>query len=342
VAGVEVQDTRGHSNELIFSSGRATARADSGGRQIVVGAFGEDLLRLGARWLLTAGFRIDRWTNYDAFQNSGPLLAGVPTRVNLPERVQTAFSPRLSVHHQWNRNLSLAASAYRSFRAPTLNELYRSFRLGNVNTLANANLTAERMTGGEASLIVSGAGNRLNFRGTFFWAQVEEPVANVTLSVTPQLITRQRQNLGLTRSRGVEAAAEFRASHWKLSAAYQFVNARVVDFPADPSLQGLAVPQVPHQQFSSELRYDNGKVWTFAVQPRFVSSQYDDDRNQLALGSFFTLDGFASRRIHRFAELYFAAENLFDQRYTVGRTPNIVLGPPLLVRGGIRLQFSTR
>ena len=152
-------------------------------------------------------------------------------------------------------------------------------------------------------------------------------MANVTLSVTPQLITRQRQNLGLTRSRGVEASAEFRAcSHWKISAAYQFVNARVVDFPADPTLQGLAIPQVPHHQFSSELRYDNPKSWTFVVQPRFVGTQYDDDRNQLPLGSFFTVDGFASRRINRFVEVYVAAENLFDQRYTVGRTPNIVLG----------------
>jgi outer membrane receptor protein involved in Fe transport len=343
VAGVEVQDTRGHSNELIYTGGRATTRADSGGRQTVVGVFGEDLIRIGPRWLITAGFRVDRWANYDAFQNTFPLQSGTATMVALPDRVQTAFSPRLSVRHQWNRNLSLAASAYRSFRAPTLNELYRSFRLGNVNTLANANLTAERMTGGEASAIANAANNRLAFRGTFFWAEVDNPVANVTLSATPLLITRQRQNLGLTRSRGVEASAEFRASsRWKISAAYQFVNASVVSFPADTTLQGLAIPQVPQHQFSSELRYDNAKAWTFVVQPRFVASQYDDDRNQLPLGSFFTMDGFASRRINRFVELYAAAENLFDQRYTVGRTPNIVLGPPIIARGGIRLQFSTR
>ena len=343
VAGVEVQDTRGHSDELTYSGGQATTRADSGGRQTVVGVFGEDLIRIGPRWLITAGFRVDRWTNYDAFQNTFPLQGGTATRVGLPERIQTAFSPRLSVHRQLNRNLSLAAAAYRAFRAPKLNELYRSFRLGNVNTLANASLTAERMTGGEASAIANAANNRLAFRGTFFWAEVDNPVANVTLSVTPQLITRRRQNLGLTRSRGVEASAEFRASsHWKMSAAYQFVNARVVSFPADTTLQGLAIPQVPHHQFSSEVRYDNAKTWTFVVQPRFVGNQYDDDQNQLPLGSFFTMDGFASRRINRFVEIYVAAENLFDQRYTVGRTPNIVLGPPLIGRGGIRLQFSTR
>jgi outer membrane receptor protein involved in Fe transport len=74
----------------------------------------------------------------------------------------------------------------------------------------------------------------------------------------------------------------------------------------------------------------------------FVGNQYDDDRNQLPLGSFFTMDGFVSRRINRFVEIYVAAENLFDQRYTVGKTPSIVQGPPIIARGGIRLQFSTR
>ena len=49
-----------------------------------------------------------------------------------------------------NSHVSWSASVYRAFRAPTLNELYRSFRQANNLTDANANLTAERLTGGEA------------------------------------------------------------------------------------------------------------------------------------------------------------------------------------------------
>ncbi|MBZ5653635.1 MAG: TonB-dependent receptor, partial [Acidobacteriia bacterium] len=343
LAGVEVEDIRGHSDELIYVAGRAATRSDGGGRQTVVGLFGQDLIRIGSRWLLTAAVRVDRWTNFDAFQNSFPVSRGVASLVNLTDRAQLAVSPRASVRYQLNHNVALAASTYRAFRAPTLNELYRSFRLGNISTLANSALTAEHMTGGEGSAIVDAANGRISLRGTFFWAQVDNPIANVTLSITPQLITRQRQNLGLTRSRGVEASAAIHLNdRWRLSAACQFVDARVVSFPADPSLQRLVIPQVPRFQFSSELRYDSGSRWTFVAQPRFVSTQFDDDRNQLPLGSFFAVDGFASRRINRFVELYAAAENLFDQRYTVARTPTVVLGPPTIVRGGIRLQFSTR
>jgi hypothetical protein len=41
-------------------------------------------------------------------------------------------------------------------------------------------------------------------------------------------------------------------------------------------------------------------------------------------------------------ELFAAAENIFNQRYTVGRTPVETLGPPLLARIGIRLTLPAR
>ena len=50
--------------------------------------------------------------------------------------------------------------------------------------------------------IVTGWGQRVMLRGNFFWNRITRPVANVTLTKTPSLITRQRQNLGRTRSRG--------------------------------------------------------------------------------------------------------------------------------------------
>ena len=44
---------------------------------------------------------------------------------------------------------------YRAFRAPTINELYRTFRVGNVLTLNNPYLNAERLTGAEAGVNVT-------------------------------------------------------------------------------------------------------------------------------------------------------------------------------------------
>lgn len=35
----------------------------------------------------------------------------------------------------------------------------------------------------------------------FFWSEIDDSIANVTVSTTPALITRQRQNLGAIRAR---------------------------------------------------------------------------------------------------------------------------------------------
>ena len=50
------------------------------------------------------------------------------------DRTETALSPRLSVLYKPGENISLSLAAYRAFRQPSLNELYRSFRVGDVLT----------------------------------------------------------------------------------------------------------------------------------------------------------------------------------------------------------------
>jgi outer membrane receptor protein involved in Fe transport len=259
------------------------------------------------------------------------------------DRKESAFSPQLSVLYKARGGVSLAASLYRAFRAPTLNELYRSFRVGNVSTLANENLRAERLTGGEAGLSRSDFNNRLTVRGTLFWSEITRPVANVTLSVTPNLITRRRQNLGRTRSRGLELEAEARLNNrWTLAGGYLFADATVVRFPSDLSLEGTRIPQVARQQLTFQARYAHAERDTLGLQGRFIGAQFDDDQNLFRLGSFFTLDAFASKRITRTIEGFIAVENLFNQRYSIGRTPLTTLGTPLLLRVGLRLRLGSK
>jgi len=52
------------------------------------------------------------------------------------------------------------------------------------------------------------------------------------------------------------------------------------------------------------------------------------------------LDAFVSRRLNHRVEIYAAIENVFNQRYEVGKTPVTTLGPPILFRGGVRLQLK--
>jgi outer membrane receptor protein involved in Fe transport len=344
VAGLEAREVRGASDETVFVGGRANSLVGAGGRERSVGLFLEDIISLSQNLFVTAGARIDRWRNFDALSTTRPLASSAPTTIsNFTDRNETAFSPQLSLLYKPASNLSLYASASRAFRAPTLNELYRTFRVGDVLTLANENLLAERLTGAETGASTSAFNQKLNVRGAFFWTEITRPVANVTLRVQPSLITRQRQNLGRTGSRGLELEWDARLTNrLTVSGGYLFADATVLSFPANTALEGLLIPQVPRHQLTFQARYVNPSLVNVGLQGRASGAQFDDDQNRFRLDKYFTLDALASRRITHGLEAFIAAENLFNQRYTVGLTPVKTTGPPLLVRFGFRFHLGSQ
>jgi outer membrane receptor protein involved in Fe transport len=340
VAGAEEWNVHGESDEVGFSKGLLSSRLNAGGRENNWGAYGEDMISITRCTLLTLSGRVDRWLNFRAFSAKLPLSGPGGTVTPFPDRSDSFFSPRLAVLQRVTRRLSLTGSAYRSFRAPTLNELYRSFRVGNIVTQANDQLLAERLSGAEAGAIVTGWDEHFLLRGNFFWSDITRPIANVTLSVTPTLITRQRRNLGRTRSRGVEVEADERLSRSiTLSGSYEYTDATVTSFPSNPALVGLWIPQVPHQQFTVQARYVKPFL-SVGVQGRYVGNQFDDDQNLLPLERYFELDAIISHSLRPGVEVFVAGGNLLNQQYQIGRTPVLTVGPPILARAGLRLDFG--
>ena len=299
--------------------------------------FASDSVYLGS-WQFGFGGRIDHWLNTRGFSNRTPVV-GTPALNMFPDRTETAFSPRVWLTKRFDNGVEVSASAYRAFRAPTLNELYRNFRVGNVVTNANADLSAERLTGGEAGIGFNPF-ERLFVRGNVFWSDIDDSIANVTLSTTPALITRQRRNLGAIRARGVELSAVMKFTYrWEVSGEYMLTDSTVLRFPANPALVGLMVPQAPRHQVNFQLTY-SGENWLVSTQGRFVSRQFDDDQNLLPLEKFFTLDAEVTRRISEKLRLFVAFQNLTGSRYEISSTPVFTVGPPVLVRGGVRVTLK--
>jgi len=349
IAGMDLMEVMGASDEQLFSSGTRTRNNASGGRQRILGGFGEDLVRLN-NWTIILAGRFDDWNNFNASSICTP-LSGTCTSspsVLYPSRSDFAFSPRLSVLRALSQNVSVTGSMYRAFRAPTLNELYRSFRLANVLTLNNPYLNAERLTGAEAGVNISTLERKLDLRGTFFWSDIVDPVQNVTTDATSSPVIRQKENLGRIRSRGVELDGVVHISRdVQLSAGYDFTAATVVNYtvpPGEISLLGNRVAQVPRNVFTWEARYWNPSRFMLSVQGRFVGNQFDDDQNQYPLGRFYTMDLQVGRNVTRNLEVFAAAENITDERYNVANTPTATgslfnIGPPILYRVGLRLNF---
>lgn len=339
--GSEFRTVRGSSDEVAFAGGRQTSFVDSGGREGTIGAFAGGSYLPTRRFVLSGGVRVDHWREYSAYSDTQPLNSAATTRTLFSGRSESAVSPRVSALFRMNSAVSLTANFSQGFRQPTLNELYRSFRVGNVLTLANENLRAERSSTAEGGVMVSAFSNKFYVRAVSFCTFIDGPVSNVTLSSTPALITRQRQNLGRTRSCGLEADSQFRPdNNVEFSAGYLFVDARVASFPADRTLEGLRVPQVAKNQFTSQIRYDHPRIASVTLQLRAADAQYDDDQNVFRLAGFATADAFVSRRLNKSFETYLAVENIFDNKVEAGRTPVLTLASPRTVRAGIRINFS--
>jgi outer membrane receptor protein involved in Fe transport len=338
LAGLDGTYVQGVSLETTYSSGKPTAGLSNGGTQELLGAFIEGIVQITTHWSLTLAGREDLWSNYDASSSRVP-LRGSPTDLAYPSRGQNAFDPRISTSYRLGNRVVLYASGYRSFRAPTLNELYRAFRVGNVETLANAYLRAERYSGGEGGFRTTMANNRVSIHGSFFGGVVTNPVENVTLSSTPTLITRMRENLGQTQSLGFQLGTDIRfTNRITLTAGYQFTNSVVASYPGNPALVGNLIPLVPRNVFTFQGTWAAPKRIFVAIQGRTESNEFDDDQNLFPLGASFVLSATVSHPLPKGFDIFFQGDNLTNDQYNIAKTPVPNLGQPILARVGFRWQ----
>jgi len=324
----------------------------SGGTQKSVGAFVQDIVTVLPALAVTVSARLDRWRNYDAHNLETNFPSGTPTANNnlfLPERDDTVVSPRVGALYRVSDRVSVWGSVGSGFRAPTLNELYRQFRVGAVLTRANDQLGPERLKGGEAGVTVTPWAN-LTVRTTWFENRVENPVSNVTISTTPALTTQQRQNLGRTRIWGVQNSVEYRlGSFWRVSGGYLFDRATVEEAAASPALVGKTLAQVPRHRGSIHAAYANPRFASVSLGVQMIGRQFDDDQNARivpgysdpGLPGYTTVDLAVSRTIVRNVDVFFGVQNLFDREYFVGTLPTTI-GSPRLVNGGVRLRLVGR
>ena len=337
VAGFDFRTINGESDDYAYQGGIPTSYLRHGGEQVRYGGFLEDRLRISPKLLLTASARVDNWSNRDAHSSTQPLgdaaAAGYTT---FPSRNAVAFDPRIALSYAPNSRWTFSASSARAFRAPTLNELYRDFRVGNILTLSNPTLRDERSTNVQSSVLYT-PNSLVTLRATGFWNGINEPVAAVTLSSTPTLITRQRENLGSVRAAGMEAAAGLHFRRIQLDAAYQYAHSTVTSFATEPILVGLWIPQVPRHSASLRAGYVR-RLWTLVLNARYFGRQFDDDLNQYPLTGAFVANAGITRSLPKGFATYIAVDNLFDRRYEIARTPTLSTAPPTLARIGFRWQ----
>ena len=153
-AGMDWRWIDGESQEIVFirTPPIPVRFRDVGGRQKMVGFFLQDSFTLAPEFQVLLSARFDRWKNYQATRKELAVFSGTRTEIELPEKDNNLASGRIGLLYHLNKGTSLWGAVGSGFRAPTLNELYRQFRVGSVTTLNNPDLGPERLIGFEGGL----------------------------------------------------------------------------------------------------------------------------------------------------------------------------------------------
>jgi outer membrane receptor protein involved in Fe transport len=229
------------------------------------------------------------------------------------------------------KRLRARGSVYRSFRAPTLNELYRTFKAGNTTTEANAALLPETLWGAEAG--ADWIGETGTFRVTAYRNVLDNLITNVTLSSSPTAIVRQRANAAAALSRGVEAEYRERLRNFTGELKYLYVESRYVT--------GYRVAQIPKHQGTAQLTYLRGGTFASAGL-RSYSYQFDDDLNVYRLPGYASLQFVIRQHLKRALSAEVTLENALNRQFYTAFTPTPNIGAPRLWRVGLRWDGRVR
>lgn len=351
--GIDARDVRGETREeSAYSNGAFTRQRYAGGRQSIAGAFVMHSRRLAPDLRAAFGLRADTWRETDGHRRDY-LNAALVGDERFRSRRGEALSPSAGLSFDVSESLRLHASAQHAFRRPTLNELYRPFRVGNVITDANPALRTETVTSGELGLTFrSLRTSALTLDATLFWNELRDAVGNVTIAQGPGNFPgigfvpaggegRRRLNLDRSRVRGLSLSADYAfTSALSFNASYLYNDATVTRASVAPHLAGRRLAQVPRHTAAAGLTFKLNRV-TVAPRLRYIGAQFEDDQNTLRLAPAAIVDVSISATLTQHTELFVTAENVFDERIETGRSADglVNLGTPRLLLLGLRLTF---
>jgi outer membrane receptor protein involved in Fe transport len=341
--GADGRWVEGETNEAFFWNGTEFTRLRrAGGQQLFAGVFAEDTWAVSPNTTIVGSFRLDHWELFDGLRKETVRATGsVITDSEFPDRDGNEINGRIGARVKPTETLAVRGAVYTGFRVPTLNELYRPFRVGNDITNANPDLKPEHLLGGEVAAEWQ-VSQTFRLAGTVFLNRMEDAIGNVTIGPGPGGgVIRQRQNIDLVMAPGFETTAEWQVvSSVRLKGSYLFTHP-TIERAADPALTGKLLAQTPENVFTGGIEWTPTAKWVVNAQLRYSDRQFEDDQNSRVLAPFTTFDVAAIYQFTPRGSAALRVENLFDTQIETGKSADglLSIGAPRLVTFQVRWQL---
>ncbi|WP_106640748.1 TonB-dependent receptor [Allosphingosinicella vermicomposti] len=308
--GGDWRRTSGETREgFFFVDGEATRGRVAGGATDTIGLFADGAWDSENLTLSLSG-RLDRWTISNGTLTERVFATGaLLTDTAFADRDGWRPTGRAGFAYRPAGAVTVRGAAYMGWRLPTLNELYRPFRVGAETTRANAELAPERLKGIEAGIDYSPLSSA-RIGVTLFANRLDDPIANVTLGTN----LRERRNLDAIEARGVELDGSLRLGAWSLSGGYSYVDAEVSGSAEAAAMDGLRPAQTPRHFASATLGWRGIGGAHVSVTARYTGDQYEDDLGERILPDALTFDAVAGVRLTPAVALAVRAENVTNAR----------------------------
>lgn len=230
----------------------------------------------------------------------------------------SAIDPKISIAYQVNDWLQPYASAYKSLRAPTLQEAIPGNYSGHgfsMDYLANPDLRPETATGYEVGVNIDksdllATGDRLTARVAYFDMDVEDYVfQNMQGSMQAGYTIRYENLSGTSRSSGLEIEANYEADLFSAALSYTKSDSKLVGSNLGKDLQAPETFALTLARHFMDKQLSVGATYSYTSGGASISNSTPTD-------SYGLVDVFASYELSENVALNAKVSNLTDVSYT--------------------------
>ena len=330
------------------------------GTQRFIGAFAQLKVVPVPRLEGTVSLRYDSWTNTNGMAVMTRYANGVAGTANggaIADSHQNSLNPSVLARFEVTNQLSLRGAAYRAFRAPGLNNLYRSFSSTTSITIANPTLSPETLTGGEVG--ADFRAGRVTIGATAFQYNTKALIASYkianaasapaaviaicgpTLSNCPATVNFNTNGQDAV-SRGLELVGSWRiAATATLDGGYTYTDSHYQSTTTgDPVNTQLGA--TPKTFGTLGVTWQIMPRWDSFIGMRHNGAMFLDVNHTIPQPAFTLLNLSTAFRLNQKLEVYGTATNLTDVKYADNGTTSAAgqtLGLGRALTSGVRYRF---